>query len=151
MSHILGKKEERMLADKVYYLNKIIHGVDWYWAIELPEYFFPEHPVGSVLGRAVYGDYLVIYQGVTIGGNYSIKEKMIVYPVIGKYVICYSDAKIVGNTTIGNKVIIGANCYIKDERIPDYSVVHGSSPNLSVCTYNEDTINEYFKNAWKIV
>lgn len=31
--------EEIQLADKIYYLNKIMNGVDWYWAIELPKHF----------------------------------------------------------------------------------------------------------------
>lgn len=42
-------------ADYVYYLNKIMHGVDWYHEIKLPVHFGIEHPVGSVLGKAEYG------------------------------------------------------------------------------------------------
>lgn len=56
-------------AGFVYYLNKIMHSVDWFYAIELPEHFCAEHPLGCVLGRASYGDYLFVYQGVTVGGG----------------------------------------------------------------------------------
>ena len=45
-----------MIADKIYYLNKILHSVDIYHEVELPSTFFLEHPVGTVLGRAKYQD-----------------------------------------------------------------------------------------------
>lgn len=47
-------------AEKIYYLNKILHNVDWYCGIDLPSHIMVEHPLGSVLGRAKYGDYLFI-------------------------------------------------------------------------------------------
>ena len=40
------------LCDKVYYLNKIMHSVDLFYAIELPDVFGAEHPLGAVMGRA---------------------------------------------------------------------------------------------------
>lgn len=33
-----------------------MHSVDWLHSIELPIHFGAEHPVGSVLGKATYGD-----------------------------------------------------------------------------------------------
>lgn len=63
-----------------------MHSVDWYYEIELPDHFMVEHPVGSVLGRATYGDYMYIYQGVTIGGNISLNEGNVAYPVLGENV-----------------------------------------------------------------
>lgn len=54
LSHIVGTENENRidLADQIYYLNKIMHSVDWYWAIHLPEICWAEHPIGSILGRA---------------------------------------------------------------------------------------------------
>lgn len=62
-----GTKE----ADSLYYLNKIMHSCDWYYAIDLPDIFYAEHPLGSVLGRAEYGNRFFFYQGCTVGGNRS--------------------------------------------------------------------------------
>ena len=59
----------KTIADKVYYLNKIMHSVDIYHEVELPSVFFMEHPVGTVLGRARYSDGFMAYQGCTVGGN----------------------------------------------------------------------------------
>lgn len=45
------------LADKIYYLNKIMNCIEVYWNVNFTPHFIVDHPVGSVLGRAEYGDY----------------------------------------------------------------------------------------------
>lgn len=114
------------VADQIYYLNKIMNGVDWFYQINLSKHFLAEHPIGSVLGRAKYGDYFFIYQGVVVGANKGL------YPVIGNNVVMYSNSKILGKSKIGDNVIVSANTYIKDEDIPDNSLVFGQSPNLVI-------------------
>lgn len=129
------------LATKVYYLNKIMHSVDWYYEIELPEYWGVEHPLGSVLGRAKYANGLFIYQGCTVGGN---KGK---YPELGENVILYANVTVLGNSKIGNNVIISANTYIINQNIPDCCIVFGNSPNLIIKRkdklYMNKLISEY--------
>lgn len=126
VSHLLYKEEYSQIADKVYYLNKMLNAVDLFYAIELPEHWNCEHPIGSVMGRAKYGDYFFFYQSCTIGGNHTN------YPVLGDYVTMYSNSKVLGKSHIGNNVIIGANTYIKDTDIPDNSIVFGQFPNLII-------------------
>ncbi len=116
----------RMLSDKIYLLSKIISGADLYYEVELPSIFMCEHPTGTVIGRATYGDYFTFSQGSTVGQNHGI------YPVIKDHVTLLSDAKIVGNCTIGSYSLISANTYIKDQDIPEKSLVFGSSPNLII-------------------
>ena len=86
--------------------------------------FFLEHPLGTVLGRAQYGNNFFAMQGCTVGGN---KGK---YPVIGNNVKMFSNSKILGSSIIGENVWIGANCYIKDTNIADNMIVFGQYPNL---------------------
>lgn len=112
------------LSEKVYYLNKIMHSCDIYPAVELPNVFFLEHPVGTVLGRAKYGDNFFAMQGCTVGGNKNL------YPTIGANVKMYSNSKVLGNSTIGNNVSLASNTYIKDTNIPDNTIVFGQYPNL---------------------
>ena len=47
----------RELADKIYYLNKIMNSVDLYHEVDLPNIFFCDHPLASVMGRASYADF----------------------------------------------------------------------------------------------
>lgn len=133
----------------VYYLNKIMHSVDWFYAVKLPEYFGAEHPLGSIVGRAEIGDYLFLYQGTTIGGNR--KDGQLYYPVTGHHVLMYSDSKILGNSVVGNYVIISANTYVLDSIIPDNSIVFGQSPNLVIKQRTEDEMKDKMKPLWNVL
>jgi len=118
--------EARSLADRIYYLNKALNGFDLFYEVEMPEIFFLDHPVGSVLGRAQYGSHFSFSQNCTVGNNKGI------FPILGKNVQMMSGAKILGNCRIGDNVIVAANTYIKDTDIPADSLVFGSSPNLTI-------------------
>lgn len=133
-------------ADQVYYLNKIMHANDWFYAVELPIHFHCEHPLGSVLGRATYGDYLFVYQGTTIGGNRSHGE--LSYPTLGNNVILYANATVLGNTKIGNNVLISSGSYLLNEQIPDNCIVFGQSPNITITKKSESQIKEYTQHIW---
>ena len=114
------------LADKIYYLNKIMNGCDMFYEVELPEVFILDHPVGSVIGRGTFGGGFIFGQCCTIGGNHDI------YPVIGKNVELCDNASILGNSHIGDNVIIGAYACVKDQDVPANSIVFGQSPNLII-------------------
>ena len=132
LSHDIYKNANvNQLCDKIYYLNKILHSVDLFYAIELPSYFGAEHPLGAVMGRAKYSDGFFFYQGCTVGGT-SDKEGNLYYPIIGKNVHMYSNSSILGNCQIGNNVNIGAGCIVKNQDVPDNCTVFGESPNLII-------------------
>ena len=133
-------------ADKVYYLNKILHANDWFYAIDLPDHFLCEHPLGSVLGRAQYGDYFFVYQGTTIGGNRS--KGILSYPTIGTNVILFANATVLGNTKIGNNVVISAGTYMINESIPDNCLVFGRSPNIAIKQKTKKEIQSYTNHIW---
>ena len=130
------------LATKVYYLNKILNSVDWYYEIELPEYWGVEHPLGSVLGRAKYSNGFFFYQGCTVGGN---KGK---YPILGKNVILYSNVTVLGNTQIGDNVAISTGVTIKDEIIPCNCLVFGKSPNLIIKQKDVKYMDDLISGFW---
>lgn len=123
-------------AEKVYYLNKVLHSVDIFYEVNLPAVWCAEHPLGSVMGRAQYGDRFFFYQGCTVGGSKDI------YPVLGENVILYSNAKILGNCKIGSYVVLAANTYIKNQDIPDNCIVFGQSPNLVIKQKSKREIQE---------
>lgn len=120
-----------ILSDKIYYLNKVLNLVELFYEVELPAIWSCEHPLGSVMGRAKYGNGFVFYQGCTVGGNRREGNK-IDYPIIGEGVVMYSNSKIVGKCKIGNNCVIAANSYLKDVVVPDNSFVFGQSPNLCI-------------------
>ena len=109
-------------AFKLSYLNKILHGLDLYCTVSMPDVFLLVHPVGTVLGNASYGDFLVVYQGCTIGSN------GLEYPKIGRHNIFYSNSSLIGASSTGRNVVFGANSSIINTSIVSDSLVVGSYP-----------------------
>lgn len=105
------------LSEKVYYYFRTNFDVDIFPSRILPENFLLMHPLGSILGNAQYGNYLVVYQSVTIGGNPKLE-----YPIIGEGAVFFAGAKVIGNSKIGENAIIGASVTINNEDIPDNTV-----------------------------
>lgn len=134
-------------ASVVYYLNKVLHSVEWFYAVDLPECFMVEHPIGSVLGKAKYGDELLVYQGVTVGG--SKKRGNMCYPSIGKRVTLFANSTVLGDSVIGNNVIVSAETYIINEKIPNNCIVFGKSPNLVIVKKEERIIKDYTAHVWR--
>lgn len=126
-----NQQSDFSLCDKLYYLNKIMHSVDIFYAVELPDYFSVEHPVGSVMGKAKYGSNFMFYQNCTVGGFHK-KDSTIAYPQIGNNVTMYAKSMIIGDCLIGDNVKIGANACIKNQSVPSNTIIFGSSPNLIV-------------------
>ena len=130
LSHELYLRKSN-LCDKVYYLNKIMHSVDLFYAIELPQIWSAEHPLGTVMGRAKYSNGFFFYQGCTVGGTKD-KEGKIHYPVIEENVRMYANSSILCNCHIGKGAQIGAGAIVKNQDVPAGSVVFGQSPNLII-------------------
>ncbi len=130
------------LCDALFYLNKMLNCVDLYYQIELPDNLYLEHPLGTVLGRAKYGDYLSVSQGVTVGMN---RMKT---PEIGNYVTLFPNSSILGDCKIGNYVVLSVGTTIKDENISDNCIVFGSTPNLIIKKVSTDEIKNIICDRW---
>ena len=101
-----------------------MNNVELFYEVELPKYFFLDHPLGSVMGRAVYGEYFTFSQNCTIGNNKGV------YPQIGNFVCMMSGSKIIGKSVIGDNCIISANTYIKDAIVPSNTIVFSDGQKL---------------------
>lgn len=130
-------------SEKLYYLNKIMHSIDLYYEVQLPDLFHWEHPIGTVLGRAQYGKNFVVYQNCTVGGSWNKLEE-IKYPTLGNDVILYSYSSVIGECRIGNNVILASHTYILNQDIPDNSIVFGQGKDIIVKPNNKS--NNFFKN-----
>lgn len=132
LSHEIYLREKATeLCDKIYYLNKVMNSVDLFYAIELPDKFGAEHPLGAVMGRAIYCDGFFFYQGCTVGGTHG-KNGEIFYPELEENVQMYANSSILGKCHVGKNVKIGAGALVKNEDIPSDSLVFGQSPNLII-------------------
>ncbi len=109
---------DTLRADQLYSANRRHHAIDLYYEVDLPEHVMFVHPLGTVLGRATYGDYLCVYNGVNVGSTVDRN-----YPVLGTGVVLFPGAKVLGKSVLGNNVWVTANTVILDQVVPNNVVV----------------------------
>ena len=114
--------DERLCA-KLVHLNKCLHGLDLFYEVELPDIFLLVHPLGTVLGRAKYADYLVVYQRCGVGSNHGV------YPVLGEFVTLRPGASVLGSCRVGTNCTIAADSLLLDRTLDDNLVYIGNPLN----------------------
>lgn len=128
------------ICEKIFYLNKCLHGIDCFYTVQLPSIFLFVHPLGTILGtQASYSDYFLISQNCTIGDNYDGQ-----YPVLGKGVALYSGATIIGECVIKDNCEIGAHAFIYNSKIASDSIVFGRHPNNTIKRNRTSVIEKHF-------
>ena len=130
------KTEE--IPTKLFYLNKIMHGIDLFYSVKMPDIFMVVHPLGTIIGKADYKNYLVVYQNCTIGssgGN---------YPIFDEKIILFSNSVILGKSKISKNVIVSANSFLINSIVPERTVVFGQEPSLTIKTNTQNLIDNYF-------
>jgi serine O-acetyltransferase len=126
------------LLDQIFLSLKSRSGMDLYYEVEIPDFFYPMHCLGTVLGRAQYGRYFVVRQGCTVGNNHGK------YPRFGEGVIMRAHSKVIGDCNIGDNVQIAAGTMVIDRDIPGNSIVFGASPNQVVKENRYDNVGLFF-------
>jgi serine O-acetyltransferase len=102
-------------------------GIDIHPGAKIGEHFCIDHGTGIVVGEtAIIGNYVKLYQGVTLGALSVSKQDASIkrHPTIEDHVVLYAGATILGgNTTIGHHSIVGGNVWLT-KSIPPHSKVY---------------------------
>ena len=105
-------------------------GVDIHPAAKIGSHFCIDHATGIVIGETTeIGEYVKIYQGVTLGATSVKKENASLkrHPTIGNNVVIYANATILGGKTfIGDHCIIGGNSWITKSLQPHSRLYYDS-------------------------
>ena len=118
------------LCEKLFYLNKLLNGIDVFYEVELPEIFLFSHPLGTVLGRANYANYFLVHQEGTVGGAREAESgEKNTYPVLGEYCAIYKGAAILGNCHVGNNCKISALSLLIDQDLEANQIYIGTRLN----------------------
>ncbi|MDD5299064.1 MAG: hypothetical protein PHD65_01060 [Gallionella sp.] len=128
------------LAFRLFYLNKVMHGLDVFHDTQLPEVFQFMHPLGTILGQAKYGNYFCVYQGCSVGCDEDGD-----FPEIGEHVILYAGASVIGHSKIGDNVVVGANAMILNRDIPSNKVILGNSSHLNMRDNTKHVLERRFR------
>jgi len=113
-SSLWQHSENKRLCDKLTVLNRILHSVFLSYKVRLPDVFYMEHAIGTVLGHATYSDFMVVLQNVTVNTGDVILEP-------GVYLS--AGASVIGTMTIGARSSIGPDTQVFNRDIPSDSVV----------------------------
>lgn len=128
------------LATKFFYINKIMHSIDIFYTVEMPNIYLFVHPMGSIIGSGTsFGDRVVIYQGVTLGSNSEGN-----YPVLKGNNILFSGASCIGSCQLSDGVVLGANAYCVDESIESFRTVLNGPANRKKRIQDTPLISQYF-------
>jgi len=141
LSNTAHRKGMVTLAAKAYALNKALHGLDAFYEVELPSIFAVVHPVGTVLGRASYGDHFCSFQNVNVGADFDEN-----HPVIGKGVVMYGGARVIGTARIGDNCIIAAGCSIIGGEVSDNRIAFGQYPNDATKPTRRNVVRDVFND-----
>ncbi len=125
--HQLGVKElPRMITENAHSRT----GIDIHPAATIGRSFCIDHGTGVVIGEtAIIGDYVKIYQGVTLGALSVSKEdaEKKRHPTLEDHVVVYAGATILGGeTTIGHHSVVGGNVWLT-KSIPPRSKLYYQS------------------------
>lgn len=117
-AHRLGAGDD--LPAKLFLLNKMLHGIDAFYEVELPSVFLFVHPLATVLGRARYDDYLLVYQRCGVGSNHDT------YPTLGKHLTLRPGSAVLGDSTVGDNCTVAAESLVLDRRLDDNTLYIGN-------------------------
>lgn len=105
---------------KLFLLNKALHGCDIFYEVALPSVFLLVHPLGTVLGRGRYSDYLVAYQRVGVGSNHDV------YPTLGTHLTLRPGSAVLGRCTVDDHCSVAAESLLLDRDLPAGSLYIGN-------------------------
>lgn len=123
LTHVLSRWGIPLLPRVISQLARWVTGIEIHPRAVIGRGFFIDHGMGVVIGETtIIGDFVTLFQGVTLGGTGKDRGKR--HPTLGNHVVVGAGAKVLGNITIGDFVKIGANSVVL-RSVPSNSTVIG--------------------------
>ena len=123
LAHWLWRNNIPIIPRLISQFARWVTGIEIHPGAQIGRGFFIDHGMGVVIGEtAVIGDFVTLFQGVTLGGTGKDRGKR--HPTLGNHVVVGAGAKVLGNITIGDFVKVGANSVVL-RSVPSNSTVIG--------------------------
>jgi serine O-acetyltransferase len=124
ISHWLWKRKLPIFPRLISQIARWLTGVEIHPGATIGTGFFIDHGMGVVIGETTeIGDYVTLFQGVTLGGTGKERGKR--HPTLGNHVVVGAGAKVLGGIRIGDNVKVGANAVVL-RSVPANSTVVGN-------------------------
>ncbi|MBA4495866.1 serine O-acetyltransferase [Paenactinomyces guangxiensis] len=123
IAHLFYRMRWFLAARIISQISRFFTGIEIHPGARIGRGVFIDHGMGVVIGETCeVGDYVTIYQGVTLGGTGKEKGKR--HPTIEDHVMIASGAKVLGSIRIGRCAKIGAGSVVLRD-VPANSTVVG--------------------------
>lgn len=126
-------------CNKLFMLNKMLNGIDLFYEIKMPKRFFIGHSVGIVMAKAVYEDYLVLYQNSTVGKNNGYS------PHLGVGTILYPNSAILGDCKTGAHTTLSQGARLIDKNTTEGTIVFNGLDKPIFKKAKKIYIEDYFR------
>jgi len=131
ISHWLWSRKIPFFPRLISQVTRWLTGVEIHPGASIGTGFFIDHGMGVVIGEtAEIGDYVTLFQGVTLGGTGKERGKR--HPTLGNHVVVGAGAKVLGGIRIGDNVKVGANAVVL-RAVPANSTVVGNPGRIVRC------------------
>lgn len=135
INHWLYRHGLKTIARIFSNIARMFTGVEIHPAAQIGKFLTIDHGTGVVIGQtAEIGDYVTLYQDVTLGGVRSTTEKR--HPTLEDHVIIGAGAQILGDITIAEGAKIGANAVVLRD-VPAGCTVVGNPARFVNCGEDE--------------
>jgi len=122
-AHFLWSLNVPFIPRLISQVSRFLTGIEIHPGAQIGKCFFIDHGMGTVIGETCeIGDYVTLFQGVTLGGTGKEKGKR--HPTLRNHVVVAAGAKVLGNIEIGEYSKVGANAVVVIN-VPAHSTVVG--------------------------
>lgn len=122
IAHGFYQKKFYFMARLISQTARFLTGIEIHPGAKIGKALFIDHGMGVVIGETcVIGDYVTIYQGVTLGGTGKDKGKR--HPSLGDRVVVGAGAKILGPIHIASGTKIGAGSVVLTDTMTESTAV----------------------------
>lgn len=123
-AHKRYKNQDYFEARKLTLEARRLTGIEIDPGAVLGKFVYIDHGFGTVIGEtAVVGDYVTIYQGVTLG-SIELDQDVRRHPIVKDRALIGAGSKVMGTITIGENSKVGANAVVLED-VPDHTTAVG--------------------------
>ncbi len=147
LAHTLHTHHVPLLPRLVSHITRLVTGIEIHPGAKIGDGFFIDHGMGVVIGEtAEIGDDCHLYQGVTLGGTSTRREKR--HPTLENNVEVGAGAKLIGAITIGENAQVGAGSVVVTNVPPNATIVGVPGHIVAYRDPGSDTIQHLPDPEW---
>ena len=147
LAHTLHTHRVPLLPRLISHFTRLITGIEIHPGAKIGDGFFIDHGMGVVIGEtAEIGDNCHLYQGVTLGGTSTRREKR--HPTLENNVEVGAGAKLIGAITIGENAQVGAGSVVVTNVPPNATIVGVPGHIVAYRDPGSDTIQHLPDPEW---